>query len=301
MHSLRGIFVQLDDLLKKWLGQVGGAERANYQMFLTELCQGLGLTSPDPKGFGLGDYQFEAPVRSEAALGTKGTGRIDLYKRDHFILEAKQSQLKPGEALPADLPTPPPVTVHDLFGNVIGTAAPKGKQPPRYDRLMADARVQDERYALALPDDHRTPPFLIVADIGRSFELYFDWAGNGRGYGPFPDERSYRIALADLAGKEKIGGLDKTAAELLRAIWTDPASIDPRLRAVAVTRDIAERLSRVAAQLEKEQRELRPGDAEIALGIEATSLFLMRMLFCMFAEDVELLPKDSFMRFLADA
>lgn len=291
----------LDDLLKKWLGTQGGAERANYQMFLTELCQALGLDAPDPKGAGLGDYQFEAPVKSEAALGTKGTGRIDLYKRDHFILEAKQSQLKPGEAPPADLPAPPPVTIHDLFGNPIGVEHRKGGQQPRYDRLMTDARIQAERYALALPDDHRTPPFLIVADIGRSFELYFDWAGNGRGYGPFPDERNYRVSLADLASENKLGSLDRTAAEMVRAIWTDPASIDPRLRAVAVTRDIAERLSRVAAQLERDQRDLRPGDAEIALGIEATSLFLMRMLFCMFAEDVELLPKDSFKRFLADA
>jgi hypothetical protein len=293
--------VLLDNLLKKWLGTQGGAERANYQMFLTELCQALGLDAPDPKGAGLGDYQFEAPVKSEAALGTKGTGRIDLYKRDHFILEAKQSQLKPGEAPPADIPEPPPVTIHDLFGNPIGVELPKGRQQPRYDRLMADARIQAERYALALPDDHRTPPFLIVADIGRSFELYFDWAGNGRGYGPFPDERNYRISLADLASSDRLGSLDKTAAEVVRAIWTDPAGIDPRLRAVAVTRDIAERLSRVAAQLERDQRDLRPGDAEIALGIEATSLFLMRMLFCMFAEDVELLPKDSFKRFLADA
>ena len=293
--------MQLDDLLKKWLGTEGGAERANYQMFLTELCQALGLPTPDPKGSGLGDYQFEAPVKSEAALGRKGTGRIDLYKRNCFILEAKQSQLKPGEALPPDTPEPPPEPVYDLFGNPVGFEKPNGKAPPRYDRLMADARLQAERYALALPGDHKAPPFLIVCDIGRAFELYFDWSGNGRGYGSFPDRQNYRIALDDLASDRKINGLRKTAREVLAAIWSDPGSIDPRLRAAEVTRDIAVRLSRVAAALEKEQRALRPGDAEIALGIEATSLFLMRMLFCMFAEDVELLPKDSFKRFLADA
>jgi hypothetical protein len=291
----------LDDLLKKWLGKEGGAERANYQMFLTELTQALGLPAPDPKGAGLGDYQFEAPVRSEAALGTKGTGRIDLYKRDSFILEAKQSQVKPGEALPEEPAEPPPAPIYDLFGNPVGFEQPKAKNAPRYDKLMADARIQAERYALALPDDHRTPPFLIVADIGRSFELYFDWSGNGRGYGPFPDERGYRIRLDDLAGADKIKGLDLTPAELLRAIWTDPASVDPRLKAAEVTRDIAERLSRVAAALEQTQRQLAPGDAMVSLRIEATSLFLMRMLFCMFAEDVELLPKDSFKRFLQDS
>jgi len=293
--------VKLDDLLKKWLGKEGGAERANYQMFLTELCHALDLPAPDPKGSGLGDYQFEAPVKSEAVLGTKGTGRIDLYKRDCFILEAKQSQVKPGEPLPADPDEPPPEPVYDLFGNPVGFAPRKSRSEPRYDRLMAEARLQAERYALALPDDHRTPPFLIVCDIGRSFELYFDWTGNGRGYGFFPDQQNYRIALEDLTSDRKIPGLQRTALETLRALWLDPTSVDPRLRAAEVTRDIAVRLSRVAAHLEKEQRDARPGDAEIALGIEATSLFLMRVLFCMFAEDVELLPKDSFKRFLADA
>jgi len=288
------------DLIARWGGTEGGAERANYQMFLSELAQALGLTAPHPKGAGLGDYEFEAPVRSEAALGRKGTGRIDLYKRDCFILEAKQSQLKPGETAPAEPAEPPPATLYDLFGHAIGTAAP-ARPVPRYDRLMADARLQAERYALALPGDRKAPPFLIVADIGRAFEVYFDWTGNGRGYAPFPDEREYRIALADLASDRLLPGLDVTAADLLRAIWTDPARVDPRLKAAEVTRDIAKRLSRVAAQLEKDERARHPGRVEIALGIEATSLFLMRMLFCMFAEDVGLLEKDSFKNFLEEA
>ena len=113
-----------------------------------------------------------------------------------------------------------------MFGNIIGHAASKGKKIPRYDRLMADARVQAERYALALPDNHKTPPFLIVADIGRSFELYFDWAGNGRGYGFFPDQQNYRITLDQLH--------DEKIRDLLRAIWTNPASVDPRLKAAAI-------------------------------------------------------------------
>ncbi len=290
----------LEQLLTKWLNREGGAERANYQMFLSELAQALDLPSPEPKGGKLGTYEFEAPVKSEAALGRKGTGRIDLYKRNCFILEAKQSQLKPGEAAPPDPVEPPPAVIYDLFGHAIGTETP-AKPAPRYDRLMADARLQAERYALALPAEHRVPPFLIVADIGRAFELYFDWAGNGRGYAPFPDERQYRIGLAELTSDAVIPGVDLTAADLLRAIWTDPTSVDPRLKAAEVTRDIAKRLSRVAERLEKDQRQLHPGATEIALGIEATSLFLMRMLFCMFAEDVGLLEKDSFKSFLEEA
>ncbi|ANY18891.1 hypothetical protein A6F68_00356 [Tsuneonella dongtanensis] len=292
----------VDELLEKWLGKEGGAERANYQMFLTELTIALGLPTPHAKGMGLGDYEFEAPVKSEAIYGGKGTKRIDLYKRDHFILEAKQSQLQEGETAPDDPAEEPQTeTEFDLFGAPVRTVRKAGKPRRRYDRLMEDARLQAQRYALALPDDHDTPPFLIVADIGRAFELYFDWAGNGRGYRPFPDERGYRIALADLASDAPIDGIEKTAADTLRAIWTDPASIDPRTRSARVTRDIAELLSRVAKTLEEDQRRGRADDEVTALGIEATSLFLMRTLFCMFAEDVELLEKDSFKRFLSDA
>ena len=293
--------MNLDQLLAKWLGTEGGAERANYQMFLTELTVSLGLPSPNAKGAGLGDYEFEAPVKSEAIYDNKGTKRIDLYKRDAFILEAKQSQLKPGEAAPDDPEQAPAETVFDLFGVPIGSAPAKTKPKRRYDRLMEDARLQAQRYALALPDDHATPPFLIVADIGRAFEVYFDFAGNGRGYRPFPDERGYRIALNDLASDALIDGVELTAADTLRAIWTDPASIDPRGRAARVTGDIARLLVRVAAQLEEDQRRGRADDEITALGIEATSLFLMRTLFCMFAEDVGLLPKDSFKTFLSDA
>jgi hypothetical protein len=294
--------VKISDLLAKWLGREGGAERANYQMFLTELTQALGVSTPDPKGVGLGDYQFEAPVRSLPALGKKGTGRIDLYKRDHFILEAKQSRMSGDEPPELDLPEPPPQPIYDLFGQITGHHAPPTRTLGRYDSLMADARIQAERYALALPSEHRSPPFLIVCDIGRSFELYFDWAGNGRGYGPFPDERSYRVPLDALGTNDPVGSLKLSLADVLRAIWTAPASIDPRLRAAEVTRDIAALLSRVATQLETDQEKDRKSE-EVGLGlrIEETSLFLMRMLFCMFAEDVELLPKDSFKTFLADA
>lgn len=290
-------------LIAKYWGRPGGAERATYQMFLTELAQALGADTPDPgEGGTLGNYQFEGPVKSEAVFLSKSNKRIDLYKRDHFILEAKQSQLKDGESLPDELPEELE-TETDLFGNVTAYRAKSGTRAKRYDRLMADARIQAERYSLALSTGHKPPPFLIVADIGRTFELYFDWSGDGRGYGFFPNKQTYRISLSALDSADLVGNTEKTALELLRAIWLDPESIDPRKRAVAVTGDIAVRLSRVAEQLEREERTRNPGkaDFEVALGIEHTSLFLMRVLFCMFAEDVELLPKESFTRFLDEA
>jgi hypothetical protein len=278
------------EFIAKYASLKGTGERGNYQMFFTELCHLLGVPTPNAKdGNKLGDYQFEGPVKSEAVFGGKSAKSIDLYKRNCFILEAKQSQEGYADSSAPD--DDALETVTDLFGNAIGTAARSGKRKPRYDRFMADARLQAERYAHGLPDDHKSPPFLIVADIGRSFELYFDYGGNGRGYRFYPDQQSYRIPFADLA--------EERVRDLLRDIWTTPEARDPTRIAADVTRDIAHRLAAVGKFLEAEERRR---DADVSsLRTEATALFLMRILFCMFAEDVGLLPENSFKSLLEDA
>ncbi|MDP4539033.1 hypothetical protein Q9K01_05270 [Qipengyuania sp. DY56-A-20] len=72
----------------------------------------------------------------------------------------------------------------------------------------------------------------------------------------------------------------------LRAIWTDPPSLDPAKISAEVTEDIAKRLAKVARSLEK-----RHDPKDIAE-------FLMRCLFTMFAEDVGLLPDSGFEKLL---
>jgi len=280
---------QLTSFIAKWVGVRGGAERANYTIFINDLCDALELPKPG-LGIGgqLGDYQFEAPVQGGSLGG--GTGFIDVYLRNHFILEAKQSKLSP-----LDRAHP------ELFD--AAESAPSAPSGAKYDQLMRDARRQAEQYAHNLPGSHTAVPFLIVCDVGRAFELYFDYSGNGRGYGFFPNKQQYRIALGDLASSVKIAGLDRTAAEVLQAIWRDPAGIDPRVRSADVTRDVARKLAQVSLHLEQEGRaELRRrGVADAAHEaelIESTALFLMRVLFCMFAEDVGLLPKERFTEFL---
>src|SRR5690606_22022810 len=64
--------------------------------------------------------------------------------------------------------------------------------------------------------------------------------------------------------------------------WQDPLSLDPARIAAQVTRDIAERLARIARRLEA-----RHDPKDVAE-------FLMRCLFTMFAEDVGLLPDHGF-------
>ena len=280
----------IDAFLTKWTGKTLAGERAEYQQFLTEFAQAIDVPTPGDAGHATEDYRFEAPVRSEVVYGSKTTKRIDLYKRDAFILEAKQAQ--PGWSPAADTPEPPPVPILDLFGNEVGREPPR-RGVNRYDRLMADALLQAKRYALSVPEGHSPPPFLIVADIGRAFEVYFDIGGNGRGYAPFPNEREYRVRLSEFA--------DPDILTRFRAIWSDPRSIDPRLIAAKVTREVADELVRVSTWLEAEQRERGRGDINAAMQVEETSLFMMRLLFCMFAEDVGLLPNKSFQRFLSAA
>ena len=80
-----------------WQGRDGGQERANYAMFLRELCDALGLQPPDPAGDPeTNDYVFERVVKEPRRDGTVSSRRTDLYKRGSFVLEAKQSRQQMG-------------------------------------------------------------------------------------------------------------------------------------------------------------------------------------------------------------
>jgi hypothetical protein len=160
---------------------------------------------------------------------------------------------------------------------------------------MRDALTQAKRYAVNLPSNHPWPPFLIVCDVGRAFELYFDYSANGRGYGYFPNQQNYRFDIGRFT--------DEEVQDVFRAIWTNPSSIDPRAKAAEVSRGVAKRLADVSQWLESTQRlkAIDATDSVRSLAIEETALFLMRVVFCMFAEDVGLLPKKSFTTFLEKA
>ena len=76
-----------DDFISRWQPS-GASERANYQSFLLDLCDMLGVGKPDPKT----PFENENAYVSEKSIPLPHgkTGAVDLYKRGHFILEAKQ-------------------------------------------------------------------------------------------------------------------------------------------------------------------------------------------------------------------
>jgi len=267
-----GLKARVDAFITRWQGHEGGQERANYALFLTELCATLGLQAPDVAEANpeTNDYVFERVVKEVARDGTVATRRIDLYKRDSFVLEAKQSRQKGGDK---EVPGQ-----SDLFVTEVGPRGRRGAERA-WDVLMMNARRQAEDYVRLLPAGHEPPPFIIVCDVGHCFEVYANFRRDGKAYDQFPDRQSFRVFLEDLREPE--------VRERLIRIWSEPQSLDPARKSARVTREIAERLAAVSRALEL----ARHSPEEVAM-------FLMRALFTMFAEDVGLLPEKSFKEML---
>ena len=266
----------VDDFISRWK-ESGGSEIANFQPFVIGLCALLGLDAPDPseQKNEKNDYVFERRVDYKFDDGTTARRRIDLYKRDCFVMEAKQSA-KRVEAKKAN-PEQPELIPEDATQVKAGTAT---RGTGRWDKVMRAAKRQAEDYARALPKEHGWPPFILVVDVGHVIEVYADFSGQGKNYAQFPDRDGYSIPLEGLR--------DQAIRDRLRAIWSAPHSLDPAQRSAEVTRDIAERLARIARSLEGKH------DAK------EVAEFLMCCLFTMFAEDVGLLPKQGFERLLGE-
>ena len=73
----------IDVFFRRWEAS-GAAERANYSMFLNELCDLLDVPRPDPAGPDdeKNAYVFERAVPFPNPDGSTTVKRIDLYKRD---------------------------------------------------------------------------------------------------------------------------------------------------------------------------------------------------------------------------
>ena len=87
----------LTDFIARWR-ESGAAERANRQRFLAERCDALGVERPRPAQTddAHNAYVFEREVTFHNPDGTTSPGRIDLYKRDCFVLEAMQGSDRHG-------------------------------------------------------------------------------------------------------------------------------------------------------------------------------------------------------------
>ncbi|MGC1871174.1 MAG: DNA methyltransferase [Acidobacteriaceae bacterium] len=258
------------NFITRWQ-QSSAAERANYALFLSELCDYLNLPRPEPSQADevANSYVIDKAVYFQNLDGSSTTNYIDLYKRNCFVLEAKQG------SNPLSASVAPLSAAKELRRMKRGTAV---RGTHGWDEAMLAARGQAERYAKALPVSEGWAPFLVVVDVGHSVELYADFSLTGKAYLPFPDSRTFRILHEQLEQVE--------IKERLRALWLDPLSLDPSRETAKVTREVAGKLAVLARNLE-----LHHPPKQVAE-------FLTRCIFTSFAEDVKLLPERSWLNLL---
>lgn len=133
---------------------------------------------------------------------------------------------------------------------------------PRANLDAAYAQLQ--RYAVALEN----PPLLIVSDT-KSIIVRTNWTNSV--------SEVHTISLTDLVHAEK--------RELLRNCFLNPEALKPRRTRDDLTKEAADEFSTLAQRLRD-----RGHDPE------AVAHFVNRLVFCMFAEDVDLLPNKLFQK-----
>ena len=250
---------RIEIFVARWQSS-GGNERANYQMFFTELCEALGVLRPDVKGNVAGDpYCFDKNITIYHPSGKKTPGYIDFYKADHFVIEAKQGS--------------------EISGKGTAKRGTRG-----YLKAMEGAFVQAIAYARNLPSK---PPFVLTCDIGSHFELWMGFSGDYGGYGARRE-----IGLAELRKPEIF--------ELFVDIFTNPQARNPEKIAALVTREVAADLAELAKSLERSPLASLGKEGTGEDRAQEVAQFLMRCIFTMFAEDVGLLKEDLFTRAVAE-
>ena len=128
-------------------------------------------------------------------------------------------------------------------------------------------------------EDLDNPPLLVVCDLDR-FAVHTNFTGTAK--------RVYAFSLADLAAPVATEGSALPPLDVLRAVFTAPERLRPERTAEYVTEQAAAEFATLAESLR--QRGVDP---------ERAAHFLMRLLFCLFAEDIDLLPRRLFTRLVA--
>ncbi len=135
------------------------------------------------------------------------------------------------------------------------------------DRANLDRAYQQlQLYSVALEN----PPLLVVSDTKR-FRIYTNWTNTV--------QKTHEFTLEDLTHTE--------TRDLLRNVFRNPEKLRPDKTREQVTNEAAKEFSTIA------ERMRMAGHAP-----EKVAHFLNRIVFCLFAEDVNLLPDDLFKRLL---
>ena len=124
------------------------------------------------------------------------------------------------------------------------------------------ALTQLQQYALALDN----PPLLIVSDM-EQIRIHTNWTNSVH--------KVYTIKRDEL--------LDAATRELLKNAFTDPEKLKPAKTRQLLTEEAAQQFAKIAQRLRERGHKS-----------EDVAHFVIRLVFCMFAEDVNLLPDKMF-------
>src|SRR3954454_16863356 len=179
-----------------------------------------------------------------------------------------------------DEPTPNEADDHDAYSFEKGVSKTDGRAgfadvwkrghfgwEYKKDRANLDRAYQLlQLYSVALEN----PPLLVVSDTKR-FRVYTNWTNTV--------QARHEFVLEDLANSD--------TRELLKNVFDHPERLKPDKTREQVTKDAAREFTTIAERLRM------AGHAP-----EKVAHFLNRLVFCLFAEDVNLLENDLFKRML---
>ena len=131
------------------------------------------------------------------------------------------------------------------------------------------AYVQLQQYSVALEN----PPLLVVCDMER-FRIYTNWTNTV--------QATYDITLDDLHEPEQ--------RQRLKWVLSDPEQLKPGKTRQTLTEEAAQQFASLAQRLRARGHEP-----------QTVAHFINRLVFCMFAEDIGLLPQKMFSRMLEHA
>ena len=134
---------------------------------------------------------------------------------------------------------------------------------------LKSAFAQLQQYALALEN----PPLLIVCDMDR-FQIHTNWTNS--------ISAVHEFNLSELR--------DSNVRQKLKWAFSDPEQLKPGKTRQALTEEAAAEFAELAQRLRDR--------GHVA---ETVAHFINRLVFCMFAEDVDLLPNKMFKRMLEHA
>ena len=153
-------------------------------------------------------------------------------------------------------------------------------------KTLAEAYKQVQTYREALGN----PPLLVVCDFDR-FEVHTNWTNTESWVYRFQNPEILSgepVQVETISGGRAKGAPSLSALQVLKALIEDPERLKPQRTTDEITKDAAKLFGEISEMLRKWKVE----DMRIAR-------FITRVMFCMFAGDIGLLPRESFSEVIA--